>query len=875
MGSKTTWATIKDEPVSEKIFLVEVEPAQHLESWSLTSGETFTYEKEFLTEQSEIGKELLTFGSMYLSFSPGNRIYFPKYNTVRKIVSRVEENGTALDEKSSVATVEAGTGSWWHDRANGKIYVHSSGDDTVNDYTIIVYFWIYFGTKGVILGDYIDFDAQTGSFTVGNTITGATSGATATIVSVYNDGVTGRLGLSDITGTFQDNEVIYESLGSELVTNSDMELDANWNDYVVPATNERSGEQKHGGTYSRKIVTADSETEGVESDTFSITADSFYYHSLWGYHATGTDPILTILSGDGATADIDIAFPLDSASWTEFSGCYQAAVTGAGGKIRVHSGGVDSTWYFDDFSIKQLLNAALADGAVKSSYRYYEPYIGERGIPSISQSTNNIFYGVTSVGSGNISLINNDGYFDKIFKLWIWNNKQVRILVGGDDLPYSEYQAIYTGVISNKTYTRRDVKLQIKSTASGLFKTLPTGFFLTSDYADLEPSAEGKPKPIYYGVYSESQAPLVTCIDTAYGVNIYQFEICDHAILAISQVYVDFDDGVGWQNQAHANEDLPNAKFTIEHADYVVGTSKVKVAFTGVYSGSTAIDGAPEIAEDLLTNATWGDYAGTDLNAASFTASETTSDVSLNVPIEKPTTVLKVIEKICASDFAFFDTDGDGLFRYRTWEPVIAGTEPLIDELDYLDDPPTVVEGTSDVYGKVRVGYSYSCSTKSYLYKEEESDTTLYKYGRNEALIHDTYLRTSGDATIAAQRFLFVMEDPSPMLDITLKIQHMDKLVGDKFKINMFRAPFQTAGGYSERLFEIVKTAKSAYPVRNKITARDIVNYGSNVGFWQAPTANAWDDATSEEQEEFGFWCDTNGYADPGGIEGLNISRWW
>ena len=52
------------------------------------------------------------------------------------------------------------------------------------------------------------FDAETDAFTVGDDITGGTSGATATVVRVTSDGSSGTLLLRDITGTFADNEVI-------------------------------------------------------------------------------------------------------------------------------------------------------------------------------------------------------------------------------------------------------------------------------------------------------------------------------------------------------------------------------------------------------------------------------------------------------------------------------------------------------------------------------------------------------------------------------------------------------------------------------------------------------------------------------------------
>lgn len=55
----------------------------------------------------------------------------------------------------------------------------------------------------------LNFDAETAAFTVGETLTGGTSGATAEIVKVISDGAEGTLWLRDVTGgPFEDNETI-------------------------------------------------------------------------------------------------------------------------------------------------------------------------------------------------------------------------------------------------------------------------------------------------------------------------------------------------------------------------------------------------------------------------------------------------------------------------------------------------------------------------------------------------------------------------------------------------------------------------------------------------------------------------------------------
>ncbi len=62
------------------------------------------------------------------------------------------------------------------------------------------------GTNGSLA-----YDAQSGDFTAGLTVTGGTSGATGVIVSDTDDGTTGTLVLSNVVGVFQDNEAITDS----------------------------------------------------------------------------------------------------------------------------------------------------------------------------------------------------------------------------------------------------------------------------------------------------------------------------------------------------------------------------------------------------------------------------------------------------------------------------------------------------------------------------------------------------------------------------------------------------------------------------------------------------------------------------------------
>lgn len=76
-------------------------------------------------------------------------------------------------------------------------------------------------TEGVVsIGrSTLSYDTQTVNFTLPGTLTGGTSGATATLVSDTDAGTTGTLVITDVRGSFADNEIITGSGGGSASVN--------------------------------------------------------------------------------------------------------------------------------------------------------------------------------------------------------------------------------------------------------------------------------------------------------------------------------------------------------------------------------------------------------------------------------------------------------------------------------------------------------------------------------------------------------------------------------------------------------------------------------------------------------------------------------
>lgn len=943
MGLATTFTELVAKANSEKVFLAEVQPAEFLSGWILSSGQTYTYEISFLYE-------LITYA---------NNNYL-KYIDSTEIVSNggfpSDTDDWTEQNSASLASVAGGkVGNCLEVTENGAANPGAWQTMEVipgEEYQIEGY--IKAGTEATYMISLLNNITQASIWNSGsNEETAGDWSTNFTHTFTAPEGcIEVKLFLYQICASAAGTTILFDSISLRWVA--------------------RAGEKL------RKEIIKLTE-DGVELDVLgSISAVEGASGSYW--HDTDNEMLYVHPSGDNSP----INYTMMGFFWLRF-----------------------------------------ATKGIQLGDYYFEPYISEKGVPSLSVKNNNIHWGVSNIGLGVLQLSNSNGYFDQISKRFVWTNKLIKLLLGGESLPYTEYEVLFTGRVRDKKCNQRTFSLKLKSMAFDLLRKLPVNDFTISDYPNLEDGIEGNPIPYYYGSYNSLQAPVVWCINTSYGSDVYQFKICDHPIWSITQVYIDYDDGDGWQTISHANEDLINATFTIYSTTFVVGTSKVKVSFEGRYGGgdhgeqmltdgglenwtgdvpddwvifvegsgsaiedettivhggthsckctmgtdlgwwiqelldfwpgynykvtlwlygngsnsiriidyystpggldenvippatwtqysftwtanyysdrlkiiranpaetswscyiddvrvelvATAddmIEDAPTIAEDILVKLCGYDYD--DLDITSFDQSKEITEMTLNVPLEVETSALKIIERLCASDLAFFDEDGDGKLRYRTWIPEI-GTPPELDGTDILGKPiPSVIDDVVSLYWKIKVGYSYLCEPQRYMYYPESNESSRHKYEKEETLTHNSYVRTQTDASRLGQRLLMVLQDPSPLLSIRLKATQILKTLGDKLKITLARASVTTAGGYSKRPFEIFHITKMFFPLRVAIKARDLPDYSSNIGFWTDDSASNYDVAPDEEKESSGYWTDDDGFAEPGNSNSLNVSRWW
>lgn len=147
---------------------------------------------------------------------------------------------------------------------------------------------------------------------------------------------------------------------AEYIVNGTMEVDDNWNDRGTPTSQTQSNEQKHGGDWSRKLVSG-SAWQGINSDTFTTVANTTYTVTVWIYNTTDTSVYINVMHGDdsGWVEGFSSMKTVVQNSWTEFSTTYTESVghEGNGAYLTLQANSGDETIYFDDASINIAPNA--------------------------------------------------------------------------------------------------------------------------------------------------------------------------------------------------------------------------------------------------------------------------------------------------------------------------------------------------------------------------------------------------------------------------------------------------------------------------------------------------------------------------------------
>jgi hypothetical protein len=593
--------------------------------------------------------------------------------------------------------------------------------------------------------------------------------------------------------------------------------------------------------------------------------------------------------------------------------------------LYVHTTGTDDP---TDHLMVATHTLAFSDQDSTLDSIYHEPRIIEA--PDLDLEGGRLFWGVSFPSEGTLTLNNEDGFFDSIFRDFIWYNAKCTVYLGGEDLPLSEYRVIFDGfVVDNIPFTRTRISFKLKDKRWILDSKYPSGTkYDTSTFPNVEKKWRDNPIPRAYGVIRNAPAPNITRyveisrdagssdttiyvagIDSTYfpatgtlkfgteemtytgtaaspprftgvtrGANGTTPATHDRGTIGIlltnnyfkiANSQIDSIDRV-YKDDIDVTDDVDNitlADATFRYNATIDGSEKFTVDFGGVETGGGALmSNYADVLSDLLQQI---GIASGDLNAASFTAAATAAEGTVGFWIGKPEKGTKLIDILLRSTLGRLYINLSGEIALQIWEPTVSTAPATFDETDILDYKHEQL--ADNVFEKIIVEFDQNWSdTDDFQTAEKFYADASSLYGGGRVATVKTVETSRADAETLADRLRFVSQIPAERVSVKAKMVVGDLVVSDQRKLTLTRPTT------SEKLYEVTGVRISTGNATDvDLEFEDLHGMGEETGVWTSDVAPAWAAATDDEKLVQGFWSDDDGLVDPADPTTKNKSRWW
>lgn len=511
---------------------------------------------------------------------------------------------------------------------------------------------------------------------------------------------------------------------------------------------------------------------------------------------------------------------------------------------------------------------------------YYEPLMDASNLPQADYEQTDIVSGITiKTGDATFQYHNPFSFWDTMWTALSWKNAVIKIYMGGEDLPFSEYQLIYMGSVRQEHWAEDRVWFDTVNFLDILRRGIPfTPLFTTNASSE----DRGKYIPLLFGQV-EGIIPLLS--DNSTG-NAHVYTIADSAFQTLKAVDATYDGTTLLTLTTQYTVDLTGCKVTL--VNYTPsGTITVDA------KGAKISDITGESSTDLMTNAS--DIIrflilevlrlGTSyINSASFLAAKNDNTFELSKYIRYKRNLSVYLTAIQSTVLGNLKLNNDGEFVFDIYEPAFVADDSISNaEIgNFVQSSPI-----SKIYTGIKVHYNplpYIRDDTSII-AESQDDSYQGVTGTNDRSKYEdkqksafkniyTWIKTVGDANVLLQRLLLLTNSPFIEVDTTIKgIKLYTRMPGNIVELSKEKAPTST-GAYVDEGFQIVQIIKDFANDQTILKLDNFNGLGLYIGRWTSDSAPNYGASSEQQKREQGYWCNNDGLADPSDLES-NTSVWW
>ena len=295
---------------------------------------------------------------------------------------------------------------------------------------------------------------------------------------------------------------------------------------------------------------------------------------------------------------------------------------------------------------------------------------------------------------GEIALANADGGLDG-FLTFGWDDRRVRVFLGGDDFAYGDFGLVFDGTAEQIEVTDEVLTVRLRDWQHKLAKPVQGTLYAGTGGNEGGSDLTGVRKPLAFGRVLNIRPVMV---DPGAG----RYQVHDGAISDVDALYVGgiaYTRIVGTPTANQCAVDVATGFVTVGGAPL---TEQVTCDVKGAKPSGTYLTTVADIVEEIVTSQ--GNLSAGDLDSASFMALNTANSNTVGAYIDGASnrTVLAVLDELIASIGGYYGFDRSG--KFEVGRLVTPGGTPAatFSEVEILE---IVRQATALPAHRVRLGY--------------------------------------------------------------------------------------------------------------------------------------------------------------------------
>ena len=319
----------------------------------------------------------------------------------------------------------------------------------------------------------------------------------------------------------------------------------------------------------------------------------------------------------------------------------------------------------------------------------YLPVI--KGVPRLSKNSQETFFGRSMPSWGDLECLRADGFEltldgavtvdDLLDGTWIIRGQEAIIKYGGEKLPYSEYQTIFTGRVKRiKTWDDLLISIGVVDLQEVLSEKTVNPNVIAAG-ANVPAASVGLTIPVALGECKNVKPILIDEVNDIYRVH-------DNSVCGYSSVVEAYDDGVA-------------LTLGVGYTDNADGTITLAAPATGVITCD--IDGAKfgspaayktkiaDIAQGLLE--TCAGFSASDIDSTYITNCNTDIPYKVGCYVKSLSTVLEVLDTLISGIPMWYTFTRLGKFRIGEFVAPTGAADHTLGTVEIID---TTIQGESE-----------------------------------------------------------------------------------------------------------------------------------------------------------------------------------